>query len=62
MARTLRFAPLVPNDGTIVAIKAARRGKLVTAGSTDKLVASLNADDKKPRSSPRKRGPRVEDC
>src|SRR5579885_783839 len=51
MTRILPVPPLVPNDETVVAIKAARRGELVTVGSTDNLVASLNAGDKKPRSS-----------
>ena len=52
---------IIPNSETIKAIKAARRGALVTVGSTDELLASLNADAKKPRSSPRKRGPRAID-
>ena len=43
--KALPFEPLVPNAKTIEAMKAARRGELVTAGSPDKLVASLNADD-----------------
>ena len=43
--KALPFEPLVPNAETIEAMKAARRGELVTAGSPDKLVASLNADD-----------------
>lgn len=43
--KALPFAPLVPNEETVEAIKAARRGEAVTAGSPDKLVASLNADD-----------------
>ena len=43
--KALPFAPLVPNEETIDAIKAARRGELVTAGSTDELLASLNAED-----------------
>jgi hypothetical protein len=35
--------PLVPNAETIEAMKAARRGKLVTAGKSSKeLVARLN--------------------
>ena len=42
--KTLPFAPLVPNDETIEAIKAARRGDLVTAGSPDELLARLNED------------------
>lgn len=43
--KALPFAPLVPNEETIEAMKAARRGELTTAGSPDKLVTSLNADD-----------------
>ena len=43
--KALPFAPLVPNAETIEAIKAARRGELVSAGAPDQLLASLNADD-----------------
>ena len=43
--KALPFAPLVPNDETIEAMKAARGGKLVTVGPAKKLVASLNEDD-----------------
>jgi DNA-damage-inducible protein J len=43
--KALPFEPLVPNPETIEAMKAARRGELVKAGSPDKLIASLNADD-----------------
>ena len=43
--KALPFAPLVPNEETIEAIKAARRGDLKTAGSPGKLIASLNEDD-----------------
>lgn len=43
--KKLPFAPLVPNDETIAAMRAARRGELTTVGSTDELVARLNADD-----------------
>ena len=35
----------MPIEKTIKAMKAARRGELVTVGSTDELLASLNADD-----------------
>jgi len=42
--KALPFAPLVPNKDTIEAMKAARRGDLVTAGSPDMLLASLNED------------------
>ena len=44
--KALPFEPLVPNAETIEAMKAARRGELVEAGSPDKLVSSLNADEK----------------
>ncbi len=43
--KVLPFAPLVPNDKTIAAIRAARRGKLTTAGSPGKLIERLHADD-----------------
>lgn len=42
--KALPFEPLVPNDETIEAIKAARRGELATAGPPDKLLASLDED------------------
>ena len=43
--KALPFEPLVPNDETIEAMKAARRGDLVKVGSPDKLLPNLNADD-----------------
>lgn len=43
--KALPFEPLNPNAETIAAMKAARRGDLVTAGTTDNLLKSLNADD-----------------
>jgi len=43
--KALPFEPLVPNAETVEAMKAARRGSLVAAGSPGKLLASLNADD-----------------
>jgi len=43
--KALPFEPLIPNAETIEAIKAARRGEVVTVGSPDELVASLNEDD-----------------
>lgn len=43
--KALPFEPLVPNAETIAAMKAARQGELVTVGSPDKLIASLNEDD-----------------
>ena len=42
--KALPFELLVPNEETIEAMKAARRGELATAGTPDKLLASLNAD------------------
>jgi DNA-damage-inducible protein J len=43
--KALPFEPLVLNEETIEAMKAARRGELVTAGSPEELVTKLNADD-----------------
>ncbi len=43
--KALPFEPLVPNAETVEAMKAARRGELVTVGKPGKLLASLNADD-----------------
>ena len=43
--KALPFAPLVPNEQTIEAMKAARRGEVTTVGSTEELLASLNEDD-----------------
>ncbi len=42
--KALPFEPLVPNAATIDAMKAARRGELVTVGGPENLLASLNAD------------------
>jgi DNA-damage-inducible protein J len=42
--KALPFDPLIPNEETIEAIKAARRGELVTAGKPENLLKSLNAD------------------
>ena len=43
--KQLPFEPLVPNAETIEAIKAVRRGELVTAGKSPRdLLKSLNAD------------------
>ena len=42
--KTLPFEPLVPNEETIEAMKAATRGELVTVGPPGKLLTSLNAD------------------
>ena len=43
--KQLPFEPLAPNDETIEAMKAARRGELVVVGDVDGLMADLNADD-----------------
>ncbi len=43
--KVLPFEPLVPNSETIEAMKAARRGDLVTAGPADNLLGKLNARD-----------------
>lgn len=43
--KALPFEPLVPNAKTIEAIKVARSGNLITAGSLDNLLTELNAND-----------------
>ncbi len=43
--KRLPFDPLVPNEETIEAMKAARRGELAAVGSVDGLMADLDADD-----------------
>lgn len=43
--KALPFDPLVPNADTIEAMKAARRGDLVTVGKAEDLLADLHADD-----------------
>jgi DNA-damage-inducible protein J len=43
--KQLPFAPLVPNEETIEAMKAVRRGDLVAVGSVDNLLEMLNAGD-----------------
>jgi DNA-damage-inducible protein J len=42
--KSLPFEPLVPNEETIEAMKAARRGELVEVNSPDGLLSSLNAE------------------
>jgi DNA-damage-inducible protein J len=42
--KALPFEPLIPNAKTVEAMKAARRGELITAGKSADLIASLNAD------------------
>jgi len=43
--KALPFEPLVPNDKTIAAIKAARRGELSKAKNPSRLIEKLNVDD-----------------
>jgi DNA-damage-inducible protein J len=43
--KKLPFEPLVPNEETIEAMEAARRGELINVGSIDDLFAELNAGD-----------------
>lgn len=43
--KALPFEPLVPNYETIEAMRAARRGDLVTVKSIDDLLSNLNADN-----------------
>ena len=45
--KALPFEPLIPNNETIKAMKAARRGKLVTVNHIDDLLKSLNGKDNK---------------
>jgi DNA-damage-inducible protein J len=43
--RALPFDPLTPNEETVEAMKAARRGELVKIGGVENLLADLHADD-----------------
>ena len=43
--KRLPFEPLVPDEKTIAAIEAARRGDLVVVGDVDGLMADLNTGD-----------------
>ena len=43
--KALPFEPLIPNDETIEAMRAARRGELTKAGAPDRLLETLNAGD-----------------
>ncbi len=43
--KALPFEPLAPNNETIKAMKAARRGKLVRVGKPARLLAHLNEND-----------------
>jgi hypothetical protein len=42
--KALPFEPLVPNRETIEAMKAVRRGEVVTVGSVEELLVELNDD------------------
>jgi DNA-damage-inducible protein J len=42
--KALPFEPLVPNAETVEAMKAERRGDVVTVGKPSRLLASLNED------------------
>jgi len=43
--KVLPFVPLVPNEETIEAIKAARRGELISVDTSHSLLEKLNAGD-----------------
>jgi DNA-damage-inducible protein J len=43
--KALPFEPLIPNDETIEAMKAARRGELIMAGNPNALLKKLNEGD-----------------
>ena len=43
--KRLPFEPPVPNEETIAAMEAARRGDLVAVGDVDGLMANLDAAD-----------------
>ncbi|MGH6988434.1 MAG: type II toxin-antitoxin system RelB/DinJ family antitoxin [Stellaceae bacterium] len=43
--KALPFEPLVPNEETVAAMKAARRGATEKAVSPKELLTRLNADD-----------------
>jgi DNA-damage-inducible protein J len=43
--KALPFEPLVPNAETIKAMKAARRGELISVDNVDNFLESLNTDD-----------------
>jgi len=43
--KKLPFAPLVPNEATIAAMREARRGKLKRHANAKALLKLLNADD-----------------
>ena len=43
--KAMPFEPLIPNAETVEAMKAARGGEVVRAGSVDALFASINSGD-----------------
>ena len=43
--RALPFDPLTPNEETVEAMKATRRGDLVRVGRLENLLTNLHADD-----------------
>lgn len=43
--KALPFEPLIPNAKTIAAMKAARRGDLISINNVNDLLASLNEDN-----------------
>ena len=43
--KALPFQPLIPNEETVEAMQAVRRGDVTTVHSIPELFASLNADD-----------------
>jgi DNA-damage-inducible protein J len=43
--KALPFEPLNPNAETVAAMQAARRGELITVGTPEDLLHSLNAGD-----------------
>jgi DNA-damage-inducible protein J len=43
--RALPFQPLIPNEETVEAMKAARRGEVTTVDRPENLLDRLNADD-----------------
>ena len=43
--RALPFNPLTPNEETVAAMRAARRGDVVEVGPVSNLLSDLHADD-----------------
>lgn len=43
--KALPFEPLIPNEETVKAMKASRRGHVKKIGSIDNLLADLNDDE-----------------